>query len=1248
MEPNFQHEALKKCVALICQGIGFQGIYAMPLEVLTDLLHRYLREVAVLTHSFAEHDNRTVPTVGDLSYAFLEMKVSLPELEEFTNSVDGIPFPDPVPKFPLPRTSELNFLKPGSREILSRPLHIHEHLPPMLPDLQEDGKDGSSGSPHMDQNGGEVTGEDHLSNGQASPASLSAFLSSAQRQQRSDHPDHVNGLDGEGDPVREIDSVMMTTSGFISSAREGKLPEARLPQIPLPVIPHQAPTSRSSSSSSRNSAPASANALAQSIAAKKKMSLERLMRHKHNMALKKAAQNALNGISNNSNTSTPKNKSAKKSLSHSAVLSMAGAAVDSSFCFTTKHGKSKDKLKPKIPPTPPGTSRFLTPSTQTVTPKPSGVPMLGTVGTPLGPPPKLKIPTPRQKQPEFSTDVLPLPKEDPKEQQERELQLQRKKEKQKELARAARSGMLGAIVAGSAGKDVDDLSGLVDAEVRPNKIPSSSSLLSDALKPKKDKKEKEGKKDLKKLSKEGRKDKDKKEKDKSESKKEKPLKKKEDKGKKDRKDLKKKEKDGSKKLKDTSKKEIKKDKEKKSKEGKVKLKDKEKKDKKVKKGSESPAIKSPKLVTVRQETPEAPVRDPTPVHPRLDRDPITSPPSATDFSPEAGKSKLCVFKKSSKSQPKQDAVLDEMTIDKPNLSVADHSFNVADASADLSGVLSSPSIAASPFDSSNKVSKQKKRKRAHDNSDSPGGPLIPKIKKSKLNSPRAKSTKNSLDFSVMPEVMDDNASPFSGSGMSGLPSMECWENRPTTPSTPDNSLISKAPSTPGVYPPLNMFSGNTFSPLGDMHEPFAHQEQLETPLTPGQGRTPEHSSRGVTPSSCSNADTPQSVSSSGPSPSPPDGELSAGPLSPFPSEAAPNMHGLSDNERKKKEKEYRKEKKEKEKIKKKKDKKLKEKLEKKLKEKQQKKEKKKKKLLVGTESLDGPLLQGPAEVVPPTAPKLVIKRSEPCDSSSSISSFSVSSTLPVDSSAPPPPPPSLSRDDQPGSPEIAKISALVTRPPKPSGASVKDKSKGSSAHKDSREPTPPGHKIKEAKTSKDRDRSSTPPDATLRMVPPLKIKSAPLDEKPASSKKTSPAASSSSHRSGGSSSSSSKSSSGLTTTTIASVPVLPVVIPPVLPAEPLPAPVVADAVSSIGHFVDDQGNEVWICPTCGKQDDGSPMIGCDTCDDWYHWVCVGIQVPPNESENWYCPRCLAQHKQRNPHDNSKRDKRKHHHHRKKK
>lgn len=39
----------------------------------------------------------------------------------------------------------------------------------------------------------------------------------------------------------------------------------------------------------------------------------------------------------------------------------------------------------------------------------------------------------------------------------------------------------------------------------------------------------------------------------------------------------------------------------------------------------------------------------------------------------------------------------------------------------------------------------------------------------------------------------------------------------------------------------------------------------------------------------------------------------------------------------------------------------------------------------------------------------------------------------------------------------------------------------------------------------------------------------------------------------------------------------------------------------------DSGDKIWICPACKKADDGSqPMIGCDGCDDWYHWGYVFI------------------------------------------
>jgi len=71
-----------------------------------------------------------------------------------------------------------------------------------------------------------------------------------------------------------------------------------------------------------------------------------------------------------------------------------------------------------------------------------------------------------------------------------------------------------------------------------------------------------------------------------------------------------------------------------------------------------------------------------------------------------------------------------------------------------------------------------------------------------------------------------------------------------------------------------------------------------------------------------------------------------------------------------------------------------------------------------------------------------------------------------------------------------------------------------------------------------------------------------------------------------------------------------------------------DNVSNSGFYVESQtdtahsyDNKIYYCPGCGKPDDGSPMIGCDKCDDWYHWPCVNIVEEPAEDEKWFCPNC---------------------------
>uniref|UniRef100_A0A1A8DCU8 Transcription initiation factor TFIID subunit 3 n=2 Tax=Nothobranchius TaxID=28779 RepID=A0A1A8DCU8_NOTKA len=113
-------------------------------------------------------------------------------------------------------------------------------------------------------------------------------------------------------------------------------------------------------------------------------------------------------------------------------------------------------------------------------------------------------------------------------------------------------------------------------------------------------------------------------------------------------------------------------------------------------------------------------------------------------------------------------------------------------------------------------------------------------------------------------------------------------------------------------------------------------------------------------------------------------------------------------------------------------------------------------------------------------------------------------------------------------------------------------------------------------------------------------------------------------------------------------PIVPILPPPASPLPPAPPPVssllgaastlplaastktpVRSVVTeTVSTYVirDEWGNQIWICPGCNKPDDGSPMIGCDDCDDWYHWPCVGILKPPPEDQSWFCVKCSSKKK----------------------
>ncbi|RZB39553.1 transcription initiation factor TFIID subunit 3 [Asbolus verrucosus] len=142
------------------------------------------------------------------------MGISVSELEEYVKYVNFGPPPSAVPKYPIPKEDHLNFLKPGSKEVVTRPVHIHEHLPPMNPLLEGNKNDGETINCKVEE-----PEESNTENAQVfkKPADISPSEFKRPREEEGSRP------------TREISSVMMTTSGFLSPAREGKLPESRTP-----------------------------------------------------------------------------------------------------------------------------------------------------------------------------------------------------------------------------------------------------------------------------------------------------------------------------------------------------------------------------------------------------------------------------------------------------------------------------------------------------------------------------------------------------------------------------------------------------------------------------------------------------------------------------------------------------------------------------------------------------------------------------------------------------------------------------------------------------------------------------------------------------------------------------------------------------------------------------------------------------------------------------------------------------------
>uniref|UniRef100_A0A914WMV8 PHD-type domain-containing protein n=1 Tax=Plectus sambesii TaxID=2011161 RepID=A0A914WMV8_9BILA len=82
----------------------------------------------------------------------------------------------------------------------------------------------------------------------------------------------------------------------------------------------------------------------------------------------------------------------------------------------------------------------------------------------------------------------------------------------------------------------------------------------------------------------------------------------------------------------------------------------------------------------------------------------------------------------------------------------------------------------------------------------------------------------------------------------------------------------------------------------------------------------------------------------------------------------------------------------------------------------------------------------------------------------------------------------------------------------------------------------------------------------------------------------------------------------------------PTASPRISPVRSTPASSPAASSSAVSGGGDDQ---VWICPVCSVAyvDGACDMIGCDACNNWFHWNCVGLLVAPPDDQPWYCNSC---------------------------
>ncbi len=92
---------VKISLSQILQTIGFRTAQSAAMDILLEILERYIHLISKSAHDFAEFSNRTQPTMDDLACSFNKHKIIISDLEEYISWVD-------TPEFVLAKQFQLN------------------------------------------------------------------------------------------------------------------------------------------------------------------------------------------------------------------------------------------------------------------------------------------------------------------------------------------------------------------------------------------------------------------------------------------------------------------------------------------------------------------------------------------------------------------------------------------------------------------------------------------------------------------------------------------------------------------------------------------------------------------------------------------------------------------------------------------------------------------------------------------------------------------------------------------------------------------------------------------------------------------------------------------------------------------------------------------------------------------------------------------------------------------------------------